>query len=82
MRYLTIRNVPPDLARRLEEEKQARGRSLNRTVLELLGQAVGLDRGSRSNGLAELGGTWSRKEYETFERAVAETEQVDEELWR
>ena len=82
MRHLTIRNVPADLARRLDEERRARGRSLNQTVLELLAQAVGLGRGRRSNGLGELAGTWSREEHEAFEHAVAETEQIDEELWR
>jgi hypothetical protein len=82
VRHLTIRNVPAELARRLDEEKRARGRSLNQTVLDLLAQAVGLAHGRRSNGLAELAGTWSREEHEAFERAVAETEQIDEELWR
>ena len=81
MRHLTIRNVPDDLARCLDEVKRVRGRSLNQTVLDLLSQAVGLG-GTRSNGLAELAGTWSREEHDAFERAVAETEQIDEELWR
>jgi hypothetical protein len=82
MRHLTIRNVSSDLARRLEEEKRARGRSLNQTVLDLLSQAVGLTRRRRTNGLAQLAGVWSAEEYEAFEHAVAETEQIDEELWR
>lgn len=60
-----------------------RGRSLNQTVLDLLAQAVGLDGGSRrSNGLGTLGGTWSAEEHEEFERAIAETEEIDQELWR
>lgn len=82
MRHLTIRNVPDDLARRLEDEKRARGRSLNQTVIDLLSQAVGLDRGRRSNGLAELAGSWTQEEHDAFERAVAGAEQIDEELWR
>ena len=82
MRHLTIRNVPGDLARRLDEEKRARGRSLNQTVLDLLSQAVGLERGRRSNGLAQLAGTWSREEHDAFEQAIAEAEQIDAELWR
>ncbi len=82
MRYLTIRNVPGELARRLEEERHARGRSLNQTVLDLLSQAVGLGRSRRANGLAALSGTWSSEEHDAFERATAELEQIDEELWR
>lgn len=83
MRHLTVRNVPSDLARRLDEEKRARGRSLNQTVLELLSQAVGLGaRRSRSNGLAVLGGTWSAGEVAELEAALRFTEELDEELWR
>ena len=82
MNHLTIRNVPPDLAQRLEEEKRVRGRSLNQTVLDLLAQAVGLGRARRSNGLAALSGTWTVDEHEAFEHAIADTEQIDEELWR
>ncbi len=82
MRHLTIRNVSPELGLRLEEEKRRRGRSLNQTVLDVLSQALGVERGRRSNGLAQLAGSWSATEHAEFERAIAETEQVDEELWR
>jgi hypothetical protein len=83
MRHLTIRNVPPDVARRLDEEKQLRRKSLNQTVVDLLAEILGLGtQGRRSNGLAQLSGQWSREEQEKFERAVAHTEQIDEELWR
>jgi hypothetical protein len=82
-RHLTIRQVPPDLARALEQEKRLRGTSMNRTVLDLLARALGLDPvESRRNGLADLAGTWSQAELEEFEQAVAPMEQVDEELWR
>jgi hypothetical protein len=82
VRHLTIRNVPDDLAERLEQEKRIRGASLNGTVLALLRQAVGMGRATRSNGLVDLAGTWSRDEVEEFEDAVRFTEDVDHELWR
>lgn len=81
MKYLTVRNVSPELAAALEREKRNRGTSLNRTVLDVLERALGVGR-SRSNGLAELAGSWSEAEHESFEKAIAATEQVDEELWR
>jgi len=82
MRHLTIRHVPPALARALEAEKRRRRTSLNRTVIDLLTQALGLGAGRRSNGLARFAGTWTREEFEEFEKAVEFTEQIDEELWR
>lgn len=83
MRHLTIRQVPPELATALEAERHRRKTSLNRTVLELLAQALGLAAsGPRTNGLGELAGTWTQEEFEEFEKAIEFTEQIDEELWR
>lgn len=81
MKTLTVRDVPPDLAEALEREKRRRGESLNRTVLELLGQGLGVGT-TRSNGLARLAGDWSEEELREFEEAVAPFERIDEELWR
>jgi plasmid stability protein len=81
IKALTIRNLPPDLAEALEQEKRRRGKSLNQTVIDLLGQGLGT-RGSRSNGLGSLAGGWSEEEFRFFERAAAPFEEVDEELWR
>jgi hypothetical protein len=82
-KHLTVRGVPPELAKALDAERRRRGTSLNRTVIELLRAALGVARGSRrSNGLERLAGTWTRREHEDFEKATAVFEQVDEELWR
>ena len=83
MKQLTIRNVPPDLARALDKERRKRNSSLNRTVIELLGKALGLTpKGTYHNGLEKLAGTWSQEEFEQFEQNIAVFEQVDEEMWR
>lgn len=81
MKALTIRNLPPGIADALEREKRRRGKSLNQTVIDLLGQGLGT-RGARSNGLGRLAGTWSEEEFRDFERATAQFEAIDEELWR
>jgi hypothetical protein len=83
MKHITIRNVSQELAAALDEEKVSRGTSLNRTVLDLLAQALGVGTTRRrSNGLAALAGTWSEEDFERFEEAIATHEQIDEELWR
>lgn len=81
IKALTIRNLPAPVAEALEREKRRRGRSLNQTVIDLLGQSLGVQ-GSRSNGLGQLAGSWDEKDMREFERAVAPFEQIDEELWR
>lgn len=78
---MTIRNLPPAVAEALEREKRRRGRSLHQTVIDLLGQSLGV-RGSRSNGLGDLAGGWDEDEMREFERAIAPFEQIDEELWK
>jgi hypothetical protein len=80
IKALTIRNLPPTLAEALEREKRRRGQSLNQTVIELLDQGLGTLR-ARSNGLGQLGGGWSEKEFRDFEQATAQFEEVDEEIW-
>ena len=83
MKYVTIRNLPPELADALEKEKQRRRKSLNQTTVELLAQALGIGPpGTRSNGLAALAGGWTAQQWRSFEESVALTEQVDQELWQ
>lgn len=82
LKYLTVRNLPADLARALEREKVRSGRSLNQTVIDLLRRALGLGEAEPSNGLAALAGSWSARDLAEFEAAVADFERIDEELWR
>ena len=81
MKHLTIRNLPPDVAEALEKEKRRRGASLNQTVIDLLGQGLGVG-GTRSNGLAALAGRWDEVNFRRFEEAVAAFEEIDGEVWR
>jgi plasmid stability protein len=83
MKYVTIRNLPSEVADALEHEKRRRGKSLNQTTVELLSQALGVARQQeRGNGLAALAGGWTEDQWRSFEKSVALTEQVDEELWQ
>ena len=83
MKTMTIRNVPAELAQALDKERRKRGTSLNRTVLALLRNALGVpNQAVRSNGLRQLAGTWGEAEYKQFEQAVAPLGEVDEAMWR
>ena len=83
MKTMTIRNIPAELARALDKERQRRGLSLNRTVLALLRNALGMPSAAvRSNGLRQLAGGWSEAEYQQFERAIAPFGEIDEAMWR
>jgi hypothetical protein len=71
MKRLTVRNLPPPIAKALEKERRRRGKSLNRTVIELLGQGLNLALPhGRNNGLRRLAGTWSDAELKRFTKAI------------
>ena len=82
MKTLTIRNVPKKLADALNRERRKKDASLNSTVLDLLNRSLGVA-GSvpRSNGLAELAGTWSLEDQQQFDAAVAPFEAADDDMW-
>ena len=82
-KHLTVRNVPAEISRALDRERRRRGASLNQTVIELLGQGLGVHgTAERRNGLRHFAGTWSEADHAEFEAAVGPLEQVDPELWR
>ncbi len=82
MSTMTIRNVSAELAAALKDEKRRRGLSMNRTVLALMEESLGVDGNTRSNGLGRLAGTWNEERFRQFEESVAPFGEVDSELWR
>ncbi len=78
-KQITLRNVSPDLARRLKALAQARGESLNGMVLRLLEDALGID--ARLQRLMERYATWTDSDQSEFQKALEEQRAVDDELW-
>jgi hypothetical protein len=79
--HLTVRNLPEGLADALAREKQRRGTSLNRTVIDLLEQSLGV-RSTRSNGLRKLSGTWTPNQQREFLDSIRCLDEIDQDLWR
>ena len=79
--YLTVRNLPEDVAAALDREQRRRGTSLNQTVVDLLRLSLGV--GSiRSNGLRPMAGTWTEAEHQEFLSRVQVFETIDADLWK
>ncbi len=78
-KQLTIRGVPEEVGQRLEGLSRARGQSVNTTVLELLGAAVGVD--ERRRRLARYA-TWTPEDLTEFNEALAAQRTIDDPLWR
>lgn len=82
---LTIRSIGSRLRTALEQEAARRGQSLNKTVLVLLAERLGLaeSAGPVAYGdLDELAGTWSKSEATRFDEALQTQRQVDPRLWQ
>ena len=83
MKTITVRNVSTELAEALTAEKRRRGLSLNRTVLALMAEALGISSHlSRSNGLRRLSGTWTEDDFRRFEEAVAPFGEIERDIWK
>jgi len=80
---ITLRNVDRELARALDTERRRRKQPLNRVLVELLREVLGLAkkrrvRRGKTNGLERFAGTWTEEQFQEFERAVAHFERLDE----
>jgi plasmid stability protein len=76
---ITLRNVDPELSRRLRAVSAERGESLNSTVLRLLKDAVGLD--ARRDRLRRYV-TWTADDLSEFTDALRAQRVVDERYWQ
>ncbi len=83
MKQITVRDVPPELAKALYKEIQRRGASLNQTILDLLKQSLGISReASFDNGLSKWAGTWSQSDLKAFQKNTAIFDIIDDGLWK
>ena len=76
---ITLRNVDPELSRRLRAISTKRGESLNSAVLRLLKNAVGLD--TRRDRLCRYV-TWTTDDLAEFTDALRAQRIVDERYWQ
>ena len=76
---ITLRNVDPELSRRLRAISAERGESLNSIVLRLLKDAVGLD--ARRDRLRRYA-TWTADDLSEFTDALRAQRVVDERYWQ
>ncbi len=87
MKQLTVRGVNDDLHKALKREADRQGTSMNRVVLALLKEAMGVGNGNgrpqpQFDDLDHLAGTWSQNEAEQFEESLNQQRAIDETMWQ
>jgi plasmid stability protein len=80
MQY-TIRNIPSNLDAALRRRAQEQGKSLNEVAIEALARGAGISgERIRKRDLSFMVGTWQNDP--AIDQALADQDQVDEEMWR
>jgi plasmid stability protein len=80
MQY-TIRKVPHSLDAALRWRAREQGKSLNEIAIEALARGAGLTgERRRQRDLRDIVGTWQSDR--DFDRALAEQDTIDRELWQ
>lgn len=85
MKAITVRNIPPGVAKAVKEKARKEGLSLNRAVVRLLEEAAGVTARGKPvvhHDLDHLAGTWSQAEYDEFMASLRDQRQVDPEMWK
>jgi plasmid stability protein len=85
MKQLTVRKVDQDLHNGLKRQARQHGISVNRYVLHVLKQAVGLSKNQQQpriwHDLDHLAGTWTLEQASEFGLYMNEQRDIDERLW-
>jgi hypothetical protein len=85
MNAITVRNLPPAVARAVREKARKEKLSLNKAIVRLLEEATGAtERRKRvlHHDLDRFFGTWTPEEADAFDQALREQRQIDPEMWR
>jgi hypothetical protein len=83
---ITLRDIPEELEKILEQRAKAEGLSMNRTVIKMLEEASGLApevvKPKLNHDFDEFAGIWTDEEADEFDKRIAEISQIDWEMWK
>jgi hypothetical protein len=85
MSAITVRNLPPELARVIRQKAKRERTSLNRAVISLLEEATGLGKPRTEEVHTDLDrffGCVSKEEAQELDQAIWEQRQIEPEMWK
>lgn len=84
MKAITLRNLPPEVARLVQRRAREKRISINEAIIELLEERSGTA-GKRGRALSDdldhLAGSWTREEAAAFEQVLKEQRTIDPDVW-
>jgi hypothetical protein len=83
LQAITLRNIPPDTARRIVEKAATDGISLNKAVLRLLDESAASSHSVKKErtDFSKLAGGWDAEEADAFDKYLAEIRRIDPADW-
>ena len=86
MKAITLRNLPPEVAKTVQQRAKKKKTSVNKAVIELLEESSGgkakKKASARYHDLDHLAGTWTKEEAAAFDKLIAEQRTIDPDLWK
>jgi hypothetical protein len=84
MKTITLRKIPPKLAKVIRRKAESKGVSINKAVIGLLEESLGTKAKKKASyhDLDRLAGSWTREEAAVFEDALSRQRAIDEDLWK
>lgn len=86
MKALTIRDIEPDVAKKLKATAKEQHKSMNQLVLEFIKRNLGLEKEKKFtreyNDLDGLFGTWSSEEFNSIQGKLDQERKIDKDLWQ
>ncbi|MEX2300104.1 MAG: hypothetical protein WD733_04155 [Bryobacterales bacterium] len=86
MKVITLRNIPPEVARGLAARARDRGTSASRTILKILEEYFCDSSKPEPTGLHhdldELAGSWSPEEAAAFNETLREQRAIESDVWK
>ncbi|NOT85912.1 MAG: antitoxin [Methylococcaceae bacterium] len=86
MSNLSIRGIDPDLSTTLKLQAQAKGKSVNQLVLEVLKEHAGYLKKKQFtqeyHDLDVLFGQWTESEFQIIQGKIDHESRIDEALWK
>lgn len=86
MKAITLRNLPPEVAKTVQQRAKQKRTSVNKAVIELLEELAGGNAKKketvRYHDLDHLIGTWTKKEAEEFDKIIKSFRTIDPDLWK
>jgi hypothetical protein len=86
MNTFTLRKIPLPVERRLRHLARQSHKSLNKTTIDLLAKAVGVESAEKKfikkhRDVKSVLRPWTHEEFKEFERNTKTFESIDKELW-